>query len=263
MTGPNPGRWSAIADEASELVSAASSEGLDIRLLGSAGIRLHCADSAERMDELHRSTKDVDVVIRKEHRSGVRALLAERGYEIDRDMLVAMEGQRFLFNHPTLDLQLDVFVDRLEFCHTLDVRDRMANHPVTLSVEDLMLSKAQIVELTPNDFKDLVTLLSTHEVEDAAGSDSESIDGSYIGRVLARDWGFHHTVSRNLERLREAVTDGTVDVGSGDRRALLSRIARLVELIERAEKTMKWRMRARVGERIQWFADVDEPEATY
>ncbi len=263
MTSGISDRWADIAAEASDLVAAASSQGLDIRLLGSAGIRLHCQGSAQRMDQLHRSTKDVDVVIRKEHRSGVRALLAERGYEIDRDMLVAMEGQRFLFRHPGLDLQLDVFVDRLEFCHTIDVRDRLDKHQVTLPVDDLTLSKAQIVELTPNDMKDLVTLLSTHEVEDGDGGGPEAIDGSYIGRVLGRDWGFHHTVDRNLHRLHQAICDGTVAVGLGDRPTLIARVARLTQIIERAEKTMKWRMRARVGERVQWYADVDEPEATY
>ena len=263
MTNPAAARWSDIVGEADDLVRTASARGLDIRLLGSAGIRLHCPDSAQRMDQLDRATKDVDIVIRKEHRSGVRSLLAERGYQIDRDMLVAMEGQRFLYHHPELALQLDVFVDRLEFCHTLDVRERMGQHPVTLPVDDLVLSKTQIVELTPNDLKDLVTLFSAHEVDETAGGGAETIDGSYVGRVLGRDWGFHHTVTRNLDRLRSAISDGAVGVGSADRPGLISKVARLADAIERAEKTMKWRMRARVGERVQWFADVHEPEATY
>ena len=33
--------------------------------------------------------------------------------------------------------------------------------------------------------------------------------------------------------------------------------------IERARKTMAWRMRARVGERMQWWEDVNERMDTY
>ncbi len=262
MTGVATLPWSEIAAEASELVRAAGERGLTMRLLGSAGVRLHCQEAAGRMDELERATKDVDVVIPREDRAGVRTLLAERGYELDRDLLVAMEGRRFLFRHPASGLELDVFVDRLEFCHTLEVRDRLRSHPATLPLEDLVLSKAQIVELTPNDVKDLVTLLSAHEVSEEEG-DPEALSAPYVARLLARDWGFHHTVTRNLDRLRAAVAEGAVQVGAADRSAVLARIGALAAAIEHAEKSVRWRMRAKVGERVQWFADVDEREATY
>jgi hypothetical protein len=32
-----------------------------------------------------------------------------------------------------------------------------------------------------------------------------------------------------------------------------SRIDRLVELLDRAPKTLRWRMRARLGERVRWY----------
>lgn len=256
-------RWSDIADEATELVRLAGERGLTVRLLGSAGIRLHCEESAGRMDQLERSTKDVDVVIPKGDRGGIRALLEQRGYDNDRDVLVSMEGRRFLFRNPETGLELDVFVDRLEFCHTIDVRERLAGHPVTLPVEDLVLSKAQIVELTPNDLKDLVTLLSTHEVDESDRPDPEALNAPYIARLLGADWGLHHTVTGNLAKLRALVADGTLGVGLGDRGTVTERIRALGAVIEQAEKTLRWRMRAKVGERVQWFSDVDEPGDTY
>jgi hypothetical protein len=215
------------------------------------------------MDELDRATKDVDVVVPKGDRAGVRALLEERGYHSDRDVLVTTEGRRFLFRNPALGLELDVFVDRLEFCHTLDVRDRLARHPVTLPLEDLLLSKAQIVELTRNDLKDLVTLLSAHEVSEDEGEHPEAIDAPYIARLLARDWGFSHTVTGNLERLHTAVADGGLAGRMVDRAAVVDRIRALLATMERAEKSRRWRLRAKVGERVRWFADVDDREATY
>lgn len=256
-----PLQWSQIADEASEIVRDAAGRGLSVRLLGSAGIRLHCQASAGRMDQLGRSTKDVDVVIRKQDRGGVRAMLEERGYKMDRDVLIAMEGQRYLYRNPGTGLELDVFVDRLEFCHTLDVRQRMDKHALTLPLEDLTLSKAQIVEMTPNDVKDLVTLLSTHEVSDGATPDAEALNAPYIAGVLAQDWGFGHTVVRNLAKVAATLDD--LDVGSGDRAIIADRIRALIAAIDRVEKSLKWRMRAKLGERKQWWQDVDEREATY
>lgn len=263
MTSVTTLGWSDVADEAFEVVRLAAERGLTVRLLGSAGIRLHCEESAGRMDELDRETKDVDVVVPRGDRGGVRSLLEERGYHSDRDVLVTTEGRRFLFRHPELGLELDVFVDRLEFCHTLDVRDRLARHPVTLPLEDLLLSKAQIVELTPNDLKDLLTLLCAHEVSEGGGEEPEAIDAPYVARLLARDWGFFHTVSRNLERLHAVLGDGGLAWRGADRAAVVERIRALLAAMERAEKSRRWRLRARVGERVQWFNDVDEREATY
>jgi hypothetical protein len=40
-------------------------------------------------------------------------------------------------------------------------------------------------------------------------------------------------------------------------------VAALLEAIEAAPKSLKWRARARVGERVQWWQDVDERAVTY
>jgi hypothetical protein len=37
----------------------------------------------------------------------------------------------------------------------------------------------------------------------------------------------------------------------------------LEKAIETAPKSMAWRVRGRLGERVQWWEDVDEREATY
>jgi len=41
------------------------------------------------------------------------------------------------------------------------------------------------------------------------------------------------------------------------------RIPAPLAAVEAAPKTLGWRLRARVGERVQWWQDVDEREATY
>ena len=103
------------------------------------------------MDALGRPAKDLDLVVRASDRGKLRALIEERGYEIDRDLLVAMEGHRFAFRHPGTGIDLDVFVGKLEFCHTIELGDRWQHHQVTLPIEDLLLQKLQVNEVTQSD----------------------------------------------------------------------------------------------------------------
>jgi hypothetical protein len=243
--------WDQIHREAAALVAAASERRLSLRLVGSVGIRLHCAGAAAALDRRGRPAKDIDLICGREHRKGVRALLEERGYLVDRDLLVAMEGTRYAFSHPAAKVEIDLFVDRLQFCHTIELRDRLGLHGTTIPIDDLLLQKLQIVEPVTTDLMDLAALLETHEVAAGPGS-PESIDSGYVAGLLARDWGFHHTATANLERLRD-------DSGTAGRRG----VETLLEAVEAAPKSLRWRARSRLGERVQWWQDVDERAVTY
>jgi hypothetical protein len=252
---PRPS-WAAVHQAAVALVGEAAARGQVLRLVGSTGIRLHCPPAAAALDRLGRPAKDIDVVCRHEDRKGLRRLLEERGWEVDRDLLVAMEGRRYAFRHPASGLELDVFVDRLEFCHTIELRDRLAARELTVPVEDLLLQKLQIVRQTVTDQMDAAALLATHPVAagEAAG---EAIDPGYVAGLLARDWGFHRTATANLAALRDG------PAGNGAAEAVRGRVDALLAAIEAAPKSVRWRARARVGERLQWWQDVDEREAVY
>jgi hypothetical protein len=213
------------------------------------------------MDALARPAKDIDVICRAGDRNAVRRLVEERGYQVDREMLVATEGTRYAFSRND-GMIIDLFVDRLEFCHTIDLRDRLANHAHTIPIEDLLLQKLQIVELMPSDVVDAAALLATHAVGE--GSDPETIDSGYIAALLARDWGFHHTVMGNLAVLDECVRRGDVDgLGAALTTAVRERADALRETVAAAAKTLAWKLRAKVGERAQWWEDVPAEREHY
>lgn len=249
-------RWEEIEREARSLVEAARAEGLTLRLLGSTGVRLHCPACEEGMVRLGRAAKDIDLACPKRDRTRVRELVEARGYDIDRDVLVAMEGARLSFQHPQTAVELDLFVDRLHFCHTIELAGRYDGHPHTLAAGDLLLAKLQVHELTRNDASDAAVLLAAHPLGE--------LDGDYVTGVLAGDWGFHHSAVASLESIR-------AQVGSGDRLGLepdaaervVERADELLERVDAAPKTLGWRMRAKVGERKQWWEDVNEREDTY
>jgi hypothetical protein len=265
--GPMASSWTTLQSEAVAIVAAAEQRGVTLRVVGSAGIRLHCDAAAPLMDELGRGAKDIDFLVPQRHRKGMRQLLEGRGYVIDRDLLIAMEGARYSFEHAETGAEIDVFVEKLEFCHTIELGARLTAHPVTIPVEELLLQKLQIIEMTTTDTIDASVLLATHQVSGSGGSEPaagpEVIDSGYIARLLARDWGFHHTAMRNLDRVLPAAGPGRVDLGPAGNEQARRGAQRLREAAEAEPKTLSWRMRDKVGERKQWWQDVDDREATY
>jgi hypothetical protein len=265
-----PASWTQLHDEAVEIVTGAERDGVTLRVVGSTGIRLHCSAAADAMQACGRVVRDIDLIVPAKQRKGMRRFLEARGYVIDRDLLIAMEGRRYSFTNPATDIDLDVFVEQLEFNHTVDVRKRPGRHNITVALEDLLLAKLQIVNLTPTDLVDLTVLLTSHPVTTSDGGE-EAIDAAYVAKCLAADWGFHHTAVRSLVRLRDALDGGDVPAvpavvaGGPDNPAgtVRERVGILEKAIETAPKSMAWRVRGRLGERVQWWEDVDEREATY
>jgi hypothetical protein len=262
-----PASWTQLHDEAVEIVTGAERDGVTLRVVGSTGIRLHCTAAADAMQACGREVKDIDLIVPGKQRKGMRRFLEAKGYVIDRDLLIAMEGRRYSFTNPATEIDLDVFVEQLEFNHTVDVRKRPGRHNITVALEDLLLAKLQIVNLTPTDVVDLTVLLTSHSVT-TSDTGEEAIDAAYVAKYLAADWGFHHTAVRNLVRLRDALDEGDVPevvAGGPDSPAgtVRARVGILEQAIEAAPKSMAWRVRGRLGERVQWWEDVDEREATY
>ena len=90
--------------------------------------------------------------------------------------------------------------------------------------------------------------------EDAPGL----INGSYIGELCADDWGLFYDVTTNLARVGEgAATFGLDDAQTARVR---SGVARLIGAIDGAPKSVRWRLRARVGTRRVWHNAIDDQE---
>jgi hypothetical protein len=149
---------------------------------------------------------------------------------------------------PGHDRPLDLLVDRFTMCHTLDLRDRLTIDPLTVPLADLLLTKLQVFEINEKDLLDLTALVSDHPLDAADGTDP--IDARRVVDVLSRDWGFEHTVRANLERLSAFATE-RVPGELADR--VGERVARLDAALETASKSVGWKVRARVGERVRWY----------
>ena len=86
-------------------------------------------------------------------------------------------------------------------------------------------------------------------------SDVEAISLDRAGAVLGADWGFCHTVERNLGKVAELWASEPLPGAAFD---VARQVGGMQAAIERAPKTIGWKARARVGERVRWYETPEE-----
>ncbi|HEY6277550.1 MAG TPA: hypothetical protein VIX86_14585 [Streptosporangiaceae bacterium] len=246
--GTDGGPAAAPADdplpEALTLARGAADAGLGLKLLGGLAVRVLCPDFPPRQ----RSGQDMDFACLSKERKKVASHLESSGCQADRRFNNLNGDRQMYFNSPS-GKAVDVMVDRLTMCHTLDLRPAFASQPDTVAPIDVLLSKLQIVELNEKDAHDIVHLLAGLPL----GGDGPSLDTGRYGAVLGADWGWWRTVTGNLGKLPGLIAERPGLVPPGARFDPLAQIQRLTELADSAPKSVKWRLRSNVGDRVRWY----------
>jgi hypothetical protein len=239
-------------DEAVDIVRSAGRRGLMLRLFGGIAIRVHATLLPPCLE---RSYNDIDLVAPRRSSSKVDAFFRDRGY-VGETELNALHGHyRLWFRNPGNGHRVDVFVGKFEMCHALEMGERLALDDLTVPLAELVLTKLQIVELNTKDQLDLFSLFLNHDV---GATDTGEINARYIARVCAEDWGLWRTCTRNLERLRAAADQ--LGLSPNERSLIRARLDTAGRLIDERQKSMKWRARAAIGERLQWYELPEEPQ---
>ena len=231
--------------EAVVLASGATDAGLPLKLLGGLAVRVVCPDFPPRF----RRDQDIDFACLSKGRTKVAAYLESSGCEPDR-RFNNLNGDRQMYFTAPSGRAIDVMVDRLTMCHTLDFRTSFGRLPMTLDVIDLLLSKLQIVKLNEKDARDIVHLLCAMPV---GGDGRLAFDVDRFCGLLGADWGWWRTVTGNLAKL-PALIQERPDLAPAN--AAFDPVAQAGLLLERAEaapKGLKWRLRANVGDRVRWY----------
>lgn len=237
----------------SEIVDRSTQAQLPLRLTGSIAVQLRCPHHAGLVGP-ERRFEDLDLVARKQDSSGIRSLLENLGYAENREIFVASEGGRAIFDHPVNSVHIDVFFDQLDFCHVIDIRRRLDRDGLTLPLAELLLGKLQIVKINAKDFLDASILLIEHKIGD---SDGETINAQEVATRCAAEWGLWRTVTGNLEKLIQYVSAESL-LTSDKHEYLKQQVETLKSAIDVYPKPLSWRMRAKVGDRLKWYRDVEE-----
>jgi hypothetical protein len=238
--------------EARRIVGAAHAAS-SLRLTGSVAVQFRCPlfGAIARRD---RGFRDIDFVAYKRELKPVQQLLTGLGYVEDREVAVVSEGSRAIFEHSGNRLHLDVFYDKLDFCHVIPLAGRLELDRPTLPLAELALGKLQIVKINEKDLIDLAVLLLEHPWGE---SDEGTLNLGRISRLCAADWGLWRTTTLNLEKLARA-SAALEALDSSQRQHLVAQIEALNRRLEAEPKPFSWRVRARLGERVKWYRDVDE-----
>jgi len=242
-----------LTAEARRILAAAGEAGAALRLTGSIAVQARCPRFGH-LARRDRAFHDIDFAGYKREAKRVQQLLSGLGYVEDREVAVVSEGARAIYRHGANGLHVDVFFDRLDFCHVIGLQGRLEADQPTLPLAELLLGKLQIVQITEKDLLDSAVLLLEHGY---AEDDREAINLARLARLCAEDWGLWRTASINLEKL-ERFAAGHGPLTDEDRRRLGAQTALLRGRLAAEPKPLAWRMRAKVGDRMKWYKDVDE-----
>ena len=221
--------------------------------MGGAAVNLHC--SSARQAPLKRKYGDLDFVASSKQRQAVQNLFESLGYEGDRRFNTLNGDQRLLYLDGVNGRQIDVFIDRMKMCHVIELANRLGHDGPTLTPADLLLSKLQVYEVNMKDLVDTTALLLDHPIAD---HDDDAINAAYVARLTSDDWGLHRTLQLNSGRVREAVRELDVDAGR-----VSQRLDELWARIDAKPKSLKWKLRARVGDRVSWYELPEEVRQPY
>ena len=230
-----------LLDAAVELIERARGVGVEARLLGGLGILHHDPELRERGGS--RRINDIDLMVPSGEHRLIARVLVDAGYAPE-ERFNALNGHRRMVFHGQ-DWDLDVLVGVFEMCHRIDMADRFALDYPTLPVTDLLLTKLQIVKLNAKDAGDTVDLVGSHALGEGPG---DHVDLARLRALVRDDWGLWRTITGTVETV---IATDPPDV-------VAKRLGTLLEALHEAPKSSRWKLRARVGDRVAWYVLPDE-----
>lgn len=244
-----------LVREAMNISEEGKKRGIIIRIMGATAFRIHCPNFLWFHKKFNRELSDLDFISYSKHSSEIMKLFNEFGY-ISEEALSTYLTKRRIFHSKDGAYVVDVFFDELNMCHRIDFKGRLEVDYPTIPLADLLLEKLQIVEFTNKDAIDVVMLLREHDIAD---HDKEVINQERIADLLSKDWGFYYTATTNLKKLRGFLkhTDVANTLSNTDVIDVDKKIDQLLKVIETKPKTMKWKMRAKIGTKKRWYQEVE------
>jgi hypothetical protein len=236
-----------IVQESSRIIESADKRGVVLRLFGGMAIRFHCPTATHR--GLNRKYADIDFMGLSKQSRKIQDLFVELGY-VPRGIFNRLQGsRRLIFNDAEHNRRIDIFLDVFEMCHKFNFEKRLSLDKPTISLADLLMTKLQVVEMTEREYRDIIALVNDHAIVD---SDSpETINGAYIASLCGDNWGIYKTFLVTIENVTLSLSRYELD--SKTLEVVKSRLEDLKNRIENQPKTMRWKMRAQIGEKKQWY----------
>jgi len=245
--------------EAIQIVDKAKDANVTLRVLGATAFRIHCPNNIRVHDALKRRLTDIDFMSYSKEKSKIeRFFEGSLKYQTVRAAMTPglFLGRCIFFDETNARPHIDVFLDKLDMNHVIDFKDRLQIDYPTIPLAELLLEKVQIVHINEKDIKDSILLLLEHDV---GKGDAETINVERFKKLMAEDWGFYYTTITNLNKISNFLKKYEV-LTEQQRETVASRIGKLLQTIEETPKSLKWKLRAKVGANKKWYNEVEEVE---
>ena len=240
--------------ELKHILNAGENARLLLRVIGSLAFQMHCPQFGYLQAAMGRAYTDIDFAAYGKQSKQIEELMRTLGYTEHREVFINSEGTRAIFDQPATGLHVDVFYEKLDFCHTIYWKDRLEVDSPTIPLAELLLEKMQIVKINEKDVIDTIMLRLEHPLGE---DDSETINIKRVAKLCADDWGLWRTTTMNLDKVQklamqyqQLTADQKVKI-EGQVRDTLARL-------DTEPKSLAWKLRARLGDRVKWYKDVDE-----
>lgn len=225
-----------------------------MRVIGSLAFQMHCPQFGYLQQALGRAYTDIDFAAYGKHARQIGELMVAMGYTENREVYIATEGERAIFDKPAAGLHVDVFYEKLDFCHTIYWKDRLEVDSPTIPLAELLLEKMQIVRINEKDIIDTIMLLLEHPIGDI---DQETINTQWIAKLCAADWGLWRTTTMNLDKVR-LLAHGYTLLTDVQKSRVNEQVDSIRKRLDEEPKSFAWKVRSQVGDRVKWYKDVDE-----
>ena len=254
MGEQDPAEREKFQNELKHILKASEEAGILLRVIGSLAFQMHCPQFGYLQAAMGRAYTDIDFAAYSRQSKQIQQLLSSLGYQENREVFIASEGMRAIFDKPETGLHVDVFYEKLDFCHTIYWKDRLEVDFPTIPLTELLLEKMQIVKINEKDVIDTIMLLLEHPLGD---SDKETINIQRMAKLCADDWGLWRTTTMNLDKVKQ-LAQGYDQLTPEQKNKVETQVQDALRRLEAETKPMAWKLRARLGDRVKWYKDVDE-----
>lgn len=241
-------------NELKRILRASDEAGIILRVIGSLAFQLHCPNFGYLQQAMGRAYTDIDFAAYRKQTKEIQKLMIALGYSENREVFIVSEGARAIFDKPEAGLHIDVFYEKLDFCHVISWEGRLEVDAPTIPLAEMLLEKMQIVQINEKDVIDTLMLLLEHPLGD---KDDGTINVEHIAGLCANDWGLWRTTTMNLDKVR-LLAQGYDQLTTQQKARIDSQVKTALACLEREPKSLAWRLRARVGDRVKWYKEVDE-----
>ncbi|MBN1147083.1 MAG: hypothetical protein JXA78_07495 [Anaerolineales bacterium] len=240
--------------ELERVIEASQNADVLLRVIGSLAFQMHCPKYGYLQAAMGRAYTDIDFAAYHKQTREIKTLMAGLGYVENREVFIISEGNRSIFENNRNGLHIDVFYDKLDFCHIVSWVDRLEVDFPTIPLSEMLLEKMQIVKINEKDIIDTIMLLLEHPLGD---HDKEMINIALIAQLCAKDWGLWRTMTMNLYKVGKLAL-GYSQLDEDHKSQVVVQVEQALQHIDAEPKSLAWRLRSRVGDRVKWYKDVDE-----